>query len=168
MVPLARSQHICNCKYTYPRVLCLLPCSGISKEWRHIDSANCDFDREPLPCLCMYTGLSVKTGETAKIAHESHNDVRRMWGHAGAIFILLAELGLRKPPSRNPEGLACTFPLPLWSSNRRESGETWYSRVPWYSRVAAIDFHYFTHFSHKNIYFQKLQPPPYSSVMVAP
>ena len=22
---------------------------GISKEWRHIVSANCDFDREPLP-----------------------------------------------------------------------------------------------------------------------
>ena len=36
----------------------------------------------------------------------------------------------QKPPCRNPEGLGllgeegCTFPLPLWSSNRRESGET--------------------------------------------
>ena len=57
---------------------------GISKEWRHIVSANCDFDRET-------TG---KTWETAKIAHESHNDVRRIGGNAGAIFVLLTELGL--------------------------------------------------------------------------
>ena len=55
------------------------------------------------------------------IAHERQNDVRRL---------LLAELGLRKPPSGNPEGIGllgeegCTFPLPLWSSNRRESGRT--------------------------------------------
>ena len=40
-----------------------------------------------------------------KIAHESHNDVRRLWWHAGATFVLLAELGLRKPLSGNPEGL---------------------------------------------------------------
>ena len=43
---------------------------------------------------------------------------------------LLAELGLRKPPSGNSEGLGllgeegCTFSLPLWSSNCRELGET--------------------------------------------
>ena len=63
------------------------------------------------------------------IAHESHNDVRRRCWQVGAIFVLLAELGLRKPPSGNPErlgllGEGCTFPLPLWSSNRRESGKT--------------------------------------------
>ena len=64
-----------------------------------------------------------------KIAHGSHNDVRRLCWHTGAIFVLLAELGLQKPPRRNPEGLGllgeegCTFPLPLWSSNHRESGK---------------------------------------------
>ena len=45
-----------------------------------------------------FTDLSGNTWETAKIAHESHNDVRRLYWHAGAIFVLLAELGLRKPP----------------------------------------------------------------------
>ena len=46
---------------------------------------------------------------------------------AGTTFVLLAELGL---PSGNLEGLGllggggCTFPLPLWSSNRHESGGT--------------------------------------------
>ena len=66
------------------------------------------------------------------IAHVSHNDVGPLcWHHlAGTIFVLLAELGLRRPPSGKPEGLGllgeegCTFPLPLWSSKRRESGET--------------------------------------------
>ena len=60
---------------------------------------------ETLPIVPMFMGLSGDTSETAKIAHESHNDVRRLCWHAGAIFILLAELGLRKPPSGNPEGL---------------------------------------------------------------
>ena len=65
-----------------------------------------------------------------KIAHGSHNDVRRLCWHAGTIFVLLAELGLWKTPSGNPEGLGllgeegCSFSLLLWSSNRRESGET--------------------------------------------
>ena len=68
------------CKYTCQRVLCLLT-------WRHQQRVASHW-------------------ETAKIAHDSHNDVRRIWGHAGAIFVLLAELGLRKPPSGNPEGLA--------------------------------------------------------------
>ena len=64
-----------------------------------------------------------------KIAHGSHNDVRHLCWHADGIFVLRAELGLRKRPSVNPEGLGllgeegCTFPLPLWSSNHRESGE---------------------------------------------
>ena len=65
-----------------------------------------------------------------KIAHGSHYEVRRLCWHAVAIFVLLAELGLQKPPSGNPQGLGllgeegCTSPLPLWSSNPRESGET--------------------------------------------
>ena len=75
-----------------------------------------------------FTGFSGNTWETAKIAHESHNDVRHLCRHISAISVLLAELGLWKPPSGNPEGLAlleegCTFPLPLWSSNHRELGE---------------------------------------------
>ena len=83
------------------------------------------------PCryCTKFTGLSACTWETAKIAHGSHNDVRRLCWHAGAIFVLLAELGLQKPPSGNPEGLALlveggTIPLPLWSSNLRKLGET--------------------------------------------
>ena len=84
---------------------------------------------ETLPIVPMFTGLSVNTWETAKIAHESHNDIRCFCWHAGAIFVLLAKLGLWKPPSGTPEGLgllgeSCTFPLPLWSSNCRELGET--------------------------------------------
>ena len=62
-------------------------------------------------------------------------------GHsAGTIFVLLAELGLRKAPSGNPEGFGllgeegCTFLLPLWPSNRRESGET---EVVYYGRQRA-------------------------------
>ena len=89
----------------------------------------------------MFTGLSGKTWVTTKIAHESHSDVRRIWGHAGAIFVLLAELGLRKPPRGNPEGLA-------WQGRRLHlpasavvKQSPWiggkYSRVPWYSQVAA-------------------------------
>ena len=78
---------------------------GSSKEWRHIVSANCDFEGETLPIVPMFTPFSGNTWETAKIAHESHNDVRCLCWHAGAIFVLLAELGLQKPPSGNPEGL---------------------------------------------------------------
>ena len=40
-----------------------------------------------------------------KVAHGSHNDVRHLCWYAGAIFVPLAELGLRKPPSETPEGL---------------------------------------------------------------
>ena len=80
-------------------------------------------------CTKFMRGLLGNTWETAKMAHESHNEARRLSWYAGAIFVLLAKLGLRKPPSGNPEGIAllgegCTFPLPLWSSNRRELGET--------------------------------------------
>ena len=82
----------------------------------------------------MFTGLSGNTWETAKIPHESHNDVRRLCWHAGAIFVLLGELGLLKLLAQALAetlmigslwwGEGCTFPLPLWSSNRCESGET--------------------------------------------
>ena len=79
------------------------------------------------------TGISGNTWvwETAKIAHKSHNDVKRLCWHVGAIIVLLAELGLQKPPSGNPKGKGlgllgegCTFPLLLWSNNRCELGET--------------------------------------------
>ena len=49
-------------------------------------------------------GLSGNPGRP-QIDNESQNDVTRLWWHAGAIFVLLAELGLRKSPSGNPEGL---------------------------------------------------------------
>ena len=55
---------------------------GISKEWRQLVLANCDFEGETGPIVPMFTGLSGNTWETAKIAHESHNDVRRpCWRH---------------------------------------------------------------------------------------
>ena len=63
--------------------------------WRHIISANCDFEGESGPIVPMFTGLSGNTWETAKIAHR----VMTSGVSAGAIFVLLAELGLRKPPS---------------------------------------------------------------------
>ena len=37
--------------YTHANVFFVFLPGGISKKWRHIVSANCDFDREPLPCL---------------------------------------------------------------------------------------------------------------------
>ena len=85
---------------------------GISKEWRHIISANCNFEGETLPIVPMFTGLSGNTWETAKIAHESHNDVRRLCWHADAIFVLLAELGRRKPPSGDPRFTGRRLHLP--------------------------------------------------------
>ena len=42
-----------------------------------------------------------------KIAHESHSDVRRLCWHTGAIFVLMAELGLRKPLAETPKGSVC-------------------------------------------------------------
>ena len=61
----------------------------------------------------MFTGLSGNSWETAKIAHESHNNVRCLCWHVGAIFVLLAELGLPKPPSGTPKGLAL-LGEPVW------------------------------------------------------
>ena len=58
---------------------------GISKEWRQIVSPNCDVGGETGPILQMFTGLSGNTWKTARIAHESHNDVRRLcWRHLRA------------------------------------------------------------------------------------
>ena len=54
----------------------------------------------------MFTGLSGNRGRNPRIDHESHNDVTRLCWHTGAIFVLLAELGLRNSPSGNSEGLA--------------------------------------------------------------
>ena len=127
VVPFPPSQYVCTCKYTCQ---CLLT-------WRHHQRvlSHCfgklwlwgDLPISPIsymPILPISYNVYGPFGEhlrRPKIAHESHNDVRRL---------LLAELGLRKPPSGNPEGIGllgeegCTFPLPLWSSNRRESGET--------------------------------------------
>ena len=55
-----------------------------------------------LPISYVYEPFGEHLGKP-KIAHESHNDVSLCW-HAGTIFVLLAELGLRRPPSGNPEG----------------------------------------------------------------
>ena len=130
VIPFARSQDICTCKYTCQRLLCLLT-------WRHQERVPyvilfrqiVILRGKPCRYCTKFMGLSGNTWETAKIAHESHNDVRRLCWHIGAIFVLLGELGLRKRPSGNPEGLGlleecCIFPLPLWSSKRRELGET--------------------------------------------
>ena len=68
--------------YTHANVFFVFLPGGISKEWRQIVSANCDFETETGPIVPMFTGLSGNTWETAKIAHESHNDVRRLcWCH---------------------------------------------------------------------------------------
>ena len=41
---------------THANVFFVFLPGGISKEWRHIVSANCHFDREPLLCLCNVYG----------------------------------------------------------------------------------------------------------------
>ena len=56
---------------THANVFFVFLPGGISKEWRHIVSANCDFDGETLPIVPMFTGFSGNIWETAKIAHES-------------------------------------------------------------------------------------------------
>ena len=56
---------------THANVFFVFLAGVISKEWRHIVSANCDFEGETLPIVPMFTGLSGNTWETAKIAHES-------------------------------------------------------------------------------------------------
>ena len=67
---------------THANVFFVFLPGGISKEWRQIVSANCDFEGETSPIVPMFTGLSGNTWETAKIAHKSHNDVRRLcWRH---------------------------------------------------------------------------------------
>ena len=54
-----------------------------------------------------------KDAGRSRIAPVSHNDVTDLCWHAGAIFVLLAELGLRKPPSGNSEGLALLGECPV-------------------------------------------------------
>ena len=67
---------------THANVFFVFLPGGISKECRHIVSANCDFEAETGPTVPMFTGLSGNTWETAKIAHGSHNDVRHLcWRH---------------------------------------------------------------------------------------
>ena len=69
--------------------------------------ANCDFEGNYLAdivsCLDCLRPFGEHLGRP-KLAHGSHNDVRRLGWHAGAIFVLLAELGLRKPASGNLVG----------------------------------------------------------------
>ena len=61
-----------------------------------------------LPISYNVYGFSGNTWETKKIAHGNHNDVMRLCWHAGAIFVLLAELGLQKPPiAETPKGSVC-------------------------------------------------------------
>ena len=83
---------------THANVFFVFLPGGISKEWHQIVSANCDFEGETGPIVPMFTGLSGNTWKTAKIAHESHNDIRRLcWCHL-RICRGKAELGLRKVP----------------------------------------------------------------------
>ena len=60
----------------------------------------------------MSTGLSGDPGRP-QIDYESNNDVTRLCWHDGAISVKLAELGLRKPPSGSPKGLAL-LGEPVW------------------------------------------------------
>ena len=85
-----------------------LPGGMISKEWCHIVLANCYFEGETGPIVPMFTGLSGNTWQTAKIAHEGHNDVSRLcWRH-------------------------------LRSAGRTWPAKASYRMyIPWYSRVAA-------------------------------
>ena len=61
---MARSQHICNCKYTsYAKVFFVFLPGSISKEWPHIVLANCDFE-----------------GETVSVSPDSHlRSAGRTW-----------------------------------------------------------------------------------------
>ena len=59
---------------------------GISKEWRQIVSANCDFESETGPIVPMFTGLLRNTWETAKIAHELTHIINQL-----AIYIHIGE-----------------------------------------------------------------------------
>ena len=77
MVPFPRSQHICNCKHTCQRVLCLLT-------WRHQQrvASHC-FGKLWLwgeftwPISSVHGSFGEHLGRP-KIAHGSHNDVRRL------------------------------------------------------------------------------------------
>ena len=93
-VPRQLSRYIVRCKLSWPispfrpstigtvnthaNVFFVSLPGGISKEWRHIVLANCDFEGETGPIVPMFTGHLGNTWQTAKIAHASHNDVRRL------------------------------------------------------------------------------------------
>ena len=113
---------------THANVFFVFLPGGISKEWRHIVSANCHFDRQSLPCLGKFTGLSGKTWETPKIAHESHNDVRHMRGQCWCHLRSAGQTWAAKAPYRKPRRARLAGEkvavVKLWSSNRLEAGET--------------------------------------------
>ena len=97
---------------THANVFFVFLTGGISKEWHHIVSANCKLLRR---YRIMFTGLSGNTWGDQKLL-TSQNDVRR----------LLAELGLRKPPSGTPpppRGSLCWENLCGWG--RLVGGTDW-------------------------------------------
>ena len=57
---------------THANVFFVFLPGGISKEWRHIVSTNCDFDRDPLPCLCnVYGAFEQDLGDRKNSSRES-------------------------------------------------------------------------------------------------
>ena len=114
---------------THANVFFVFLPGGISKEWRHIVSANCHFDRQSLPCL----------GNVYRPFGQDRADPKnssRVIMTSGVCEGMLAppsfcwpNLGCESPLAETPKGSlgreeGCTFLLPLWSSNRREAGET--------------------------------------------
>ena len=104
MVPLPRSQHICNCKYTCQRVLCLLT-------WRHQQrvASHCFgklwlWGEFTLPISSVHGSFGEHLGRP-KIAHGSLNDVRRLcWPN----------LGCESPLAETPKGSLCWENLCGW------------------------------------------------------
>ena len=104
MVPLPRSQHICNCKYTCQRVLCLLT-------WRHQQrvASHC-FGKLWLwgeftwPISSVHGSFGEHLGRP-KIAHGSHNDVMRL---------CCPNLGCESPLAETPKGSLCWEDLCAW------------------------------------------------------
>ena len=89
VVPFPPSQHICTCKYTCQRLLCLLT-------WRHQQRVpshcfgNCDFEGNYLADIVRLRALRGRPGETKNSSR-----------------VLLAELGLQKPLAETPKGSVC-------------------------------------------------------------
>ena len=113
MVPLPRSQHICNCKYTCQRVLCLLT-------WRHQQrvASYCfgklwHWGEFTLPISSVHRSFGEHLGRP-KIAHGSHNDVRHLcWPN----------LGCESPVAETPKGSLCWENLCGWG--RLVGGTNW-------------------------------------------